>query len=264
MRRVPLFSPPPPFSTTVGTRARSQTGSSSIGSRTAKQRFRSLTPVPELAAALPAFHSPTPALVPKRVERQRQRHDRVHRGPCARAAVASPLALRPRPPLAALTRLPALRLEAPRHTNPSPTPLRPVPLSPPLRPSDAAVDTVARAPPTPPCSACPSIASHPNHARARLLATNHSRTPRLAFRDPACLLSLPEHTHRPNCEAYAIFFFSYNCQTPWRKTALRFPLRSPSATHTSAPTTNFLPHQTSAMKSSLLHSHRRRRDRHTK
>lgn len=83
-----------------------------------------------------------------------------------------------------------------RTPTPRPTPLRPVLPSPPLPPHDAAVDTLVRVPPPPPCSLCPRIASHPRPGttRARHLATNRLRTPRLHFRAQGHHLSIPEHT----------------------------------------------------------------------
>jgi hypothetical protein len=90
----------------------------------------------------------------------------------------------PFPPLLSTRACLGVRLETPSHTNTSPTPLRPVLLSPQSHSPITTADTLARAPSLPPCSGCPSIASHPRSGttRARLLATNHLRAPRLHSR----------------------------------------------------------------------------------
>ncbi|KAM0705186.1 hypothetical protein Q7P35_007974 [Cladosporium inversicolor] len=154
-----------------------------------ESRFRSLTPR-AAARAEPHFrptHSKTPLPFPL--------------DPSSQGATQT-IAACPRPPLCLpayccrqLAQCAAIPLRTPTQ---DPTPLRPVLPSPRLPPDDAAVDTLVRASPRLLRHAQSVLKSRrilaPGTTRARHLATNHLRTPRLPFRVKGHHPSIPEHT----------------------------------------------------------------------
>lgn len=105
---------PSPFSTIVGTRARSQANQGRASSITIAHGKAKIS-IPHAGAQASHGFPSFPQSHPRHLSRsESSRAPAPPQSPCTPAAVAPPRALRPRPPLAAPTRLPAF---APRITS---------------------------------------------------------------------------------------------------------------------------------------------------